>query len=331
MNRLSDATVEAAIHGICHWLYMWSKHVIGGELGRQVWLRAWPAAVKVTNAADPGDDRGLSDPTVRTGDKGRAPEEIDAFHLPVGKLLRAFLELFRFTEEIRDPFRNGSLFTQMRDCALAAPGRSGLIARCQLTQRLSDFLQVDPAWTRQKLVKPLLMDDDESVALWRAVASAWIDSEALEIIGEEASRKILDARLGMDARKDLVSCLVLEGLEAFKDRREPSVSQARISQTLRAADNEIREWAALEVRQFQEYAFKEDQEPRALGNSFRSNIKPFLERVWPQERSLATGGVSPPPSLCTRSVGGCIRRSSPRDRTFPHPLRLFVNSCVRLL
>ena len=135
MNRLSDATIEVAIHGICHWLYMWSEHVIGSELGRQVWLRAWPAAVKVTNAADPGDDRGLSDPTVRSGDKGRTPEEIDAFHLPVGKLLWTFLELFRFTEEIRDPFRNGSLFTQMRDRALAAPGRSGLIARCQLTQR----------------------------------------------------------------------------------------------------------------------------------------------------------------------------------------------------
>ena len=136
------------------------------------------------------------------------------------------------------------------------------------------------------------MDHDESVVLWRAVASAWIDSEALEIIGEEASRKVLDSRLGRDARKDLVSCLVLEGLEAFKDRREPTVSQARTSQTLRAADNEIREWAALEVRQFQEYAFKKGQDPRALGSSFRSNIKPFLESVWPQERSLATGGVS---------------------------------------
>lgn len=292
MNRLSDATVEAAIHGICHWLYMWSEHVIGTELGRQVWLRAWPAAVKVTNEADPADDKGLSDPTVRIGGKERAPEDIDAYHFPVGKLLRVFLELFRFTEEIGDPFRNGRLFTQMRDCALAAPERSGLIARRQLTQRLSDFLQVDPAWTRQKLVKPLLMDDDESVALWRAVASAWIDSEALGIIGEEASRKILDDRLGKDARKNLVSCLVVEGLDAFKDRREPSVAQVRISQTLRSADNKIREWAAFEVRQFQEYAFKKGQDPRALGNSFRSNIKPFLERVWPQERSLATGGVS---------------------------------------
>lgn len=292
MNRLSDATVEAAIHGICHWLYMWSEHVIGTEMGRQVWLRAWPAAVKVTNATDPGDDRGLSDPTVRTGDKGRKPEEIDAFHLPVGKLLRAFLELFQYTEEIRDPFRNGSLFTQMRDCAIAAPSRSGLIARCELTQRLSSFLQVDPAWAKQQLIEPLLKDNDETVVLWRAVASTWIDSEVLEIIGEEASRKVLDSRLGRDARKDLVSCLVVEGLRAFKDRHEPSVSQALISQTLRAAEDEIREWAALEVRQFQEYAFSKDQDPRALGNSFRSNIKPFLERVWPQERSLATGGES---------------------------------------
>ena len=292
MNRLSDTTVEAAIHGICHWLYMWSQHVIGGELGRQVWLRAWPAAVKVTNSIDAGDDKSFSDATVHTGGNRRAPEEIDAFHLPVGKLLRAFLELFRFTEEGCDQFRNGSLSAQMRDCAIAAPGRSGLIARCELTQRLSNFFQIDPAWARQQLVEPLLKDNDESVVLWRAVASIWIGSEVLEIIGEEVSKRILDDRLGKDTRKDLVSCLVHEGLDALRDRREPSVSQACISQTLRAADDEIREWAALEIRQFQEYAYKQGHEPRALGKSFQSNIKPFLERVWPQERFLATSGVS---------------------------------------
>ena len=140
-----------------------------------------------------------------------------------------------------------------------------------------------------------------AVDLWRP----WIDGSVivvgnaptalfrcLEIIGEEVSRKVLDDRLGKDTRKDLVSCLVLEGLDAFMNRREPAVSQARISQTLRAADHEIREWAALEVRQFQEYAFKDGQGPRSLGKSFRLSIKPFLERVWPQERSLATSGVS---------------------------------------
>ena len=57
MNRLSDATVEAAIDGVCYWLYMWSGHVIGSNLGRQVWLRAWPYAVKVTNSTEAGDDK----------------------------------------------------------------------------------------------------------------------------------------------------------------------------------------------------------------------------------------------------------------------------------
>ena len=72
MNRLSDATVETAIDGISHWLYMWSEHVIGSELGRQVWLRAWPAAVKVTNAAETGEDKGFADASVRTDDEQRA-------------------------------------------------------------------------------------------------------------------------------------------------------------------------------------------------------------------------------------------------------------------
>lgn len=292
MNRLSEATVQIAIDGICQWLYMWSEHVIGSELGRHVWLRAWPFAVEVTNAAETSDDKGFSKPTIRTDDEDRTRRDIDAFHLPVGKLLRVFQELFRFTDETRDPFTGGSQFAQMRDQAFAAPGHSGLIARCQFTQNLPDFLKIDPVWTRRYLVEPLMKDDDDSVTLWQALASAWIDSELLRTIGEEASKKVLDGRLGRNTRKDLVSCLVHEGLDAFKDGREPSISQARISQVLRAADDEIREWAAFDIRYFQEYEYKGGQGPRALGDFFLSNIKPFLNRVWPQERSLSTGGVS---------------------------------------
>ena len=175
MSRLSDATVETAIGGISLWLHMWSEHVIGSELGRKVWLRAWPAAVKVTNAAETGVDKGSADASVRQDDEWRTLREIDAFHLPVGKLLRVFLELFRFTDEIRDPFSEASLLTQMRDRAMDAPGRSGLIAHCQFTQKLPDFLQIDTAWAMQRLVDPLLNDDDRSVPLWRAVALTWIE------------------------------------------------------------------------------------------------------------------------------------------------------------
>ena len=292
MNRLSDATVEAAIDGICHWLYMWSEHIIGSDLGRQLWLRAWPLAVKVTNAAETSDDMSFSDPTIQTGDEERTRREIDAFHLPVGKLLRVFLELFRFTDEIRDPFASGSLLRQMRDCAIAAPGRGGLIAHCQFTEKLPDFLQVDPAWAMQRLVDPLLKDDDRSVVLWRAVAAARIDTEILKIIGEEAANRVLDERLGKEARKGLISCLVHEGLTAFTEQREPAISHARISQTLRSADNEIRQEAAFAIWFTQDYAYKKGEGSLPPRRTFLSIVKPFIEQVWPQERSLATSGVS---------------------------------------
>ena len=278
LDRISDETIEVAINGICHWLYMWSEHVIRSEVGRQVWLRIWPCAVKLTNAIETGE--------------AAEPEQVDPFHLPVGKLLRVFLALFQFKNELRDPFGDGSLLARMRDCSVAAPGRSGLIAHCQFTQKLPEFLQIAPAWARQRLIDPLLMDNEKSVLLWRAVASTWIDSDILETIGAEASKRVLDDRLGKDTRKDLVSCLVHEGLTAFRDRRDPSVSLALISQTLRNANDEIREEAAYEIRQFQDDAYKSGQGPQALGISFRSIIKPFLERVWPQERLLATAGVS---------------------------------------
>ena len=225
------------------------------------------------------------------------PDEINTLHLPAGKLVRVFLELFRFTNDTHDPFSDGSLFAQMRDCAIGAPGRSGLIACCLLTQKLPAFLQADPAWTRRHLVEPLSIDNDKSILLWPAVASIGIDTDVLEIIGDAASRRVLDDRLSEVSRKDLVSCLVYEALAAFREHREPSITYARISQTLRSANDEIREWAAFEIRQFQEYAYKGGQGSRAPGISLLSTVKPFLEQVWPQERSLACGFRGKPISI----------------------------------
>ena len=306
MNRLSDATVETAIDGVCHWLYMWSEFVIGSERGRQAWLRAWPYAVKVTNATETGDDKGLPDALIWTGGEERSLEEIGVFHLPAGKLLRVFLKLIRVTNEIHDSIDDGGIFAQMRDCAITAPGHSGLIAHYLLTQELPEFLRIDPVWARRWLIEPLLIDDKKSVLLWHAVALSWIDSERLKIIGDEAAKRVFDFRLGKKARENLVSCLVHEGLTALKDRREPAVPQARISQILRAADDEIREHAASDIWFFQDYEYKVGQESNAARTSFLSAVKPFLERVWPQERSLATADVSHQFSCLPAVSGGAF-------------------------
>lgn len=288
----SNATIESAISGICHWLYIWSEQVIESEQGWQAWLRAWPFAVKVTNSTEASYDKSLLDGTVRMGAEDWPPEEINALQLPVGKLLHIFLKMVHVTDRIRDPINDGAIFDQMLDCTIAAPGRSGLIAHCQLTRKLSKFLQLDPVWARQHLVEPLLVEDEKSVLLWRAISTTWIDTEVLKIIGTEVTKRVLDYRLGKKDRESLMSILVHEGLSAFKEHREPSVPQARISQTLRATDDEIREHAALALWMFQHYEYNVDQEPNAAGTSFNSVVKPFLERIWPQERSFSTTGVS---------------------------------------
>ena len=310
MNRLSDATLEAAIEGVCLWLCMWSEHAIGSEPGRQVWLRTWPIAVKASNAAETDGDTGYSSGTVRAGGELRTPREIDAFHLPVGKLLRVFRDVFRNRERFPDPFTDGSQFARMRECAIAAPGRSGLIAHCHMVQELSAFLRTDPAWARRHLVEPMLTDDDRSFLLWRAVASASIDSDVLKLVGEEAAKRVLDGRLDKDSRKGLVFCLVHEGLSALADRREPTVSQSRISQMLRAADDELRGWAAFEIWQFQDHARKGGEGSQPPRTSFFFAVKPFLEHVWPQERSLATAGVSGQLACLPRCPGRRSRKRS---------------------
>ena len=292
MSRLSDATLEAAIEAICHWLHTWSEQVVGCAPLQQLWLRAWPPAVKGTNAAATAEDTNLSGASVRPTRDDRMPSEINTLHPPAGKLVRVFLQLLRFTDDAPDPFGDGSLIARMRDRAIEAPGRSGLIARCLLTEKLPVFLQSDPAWTRRHLVEPLSMDDDDSIPLWQAVASSWLDTDVLEIIGDAVCRKVLDDRINEASRENLVSCLVHEGLSSFQERREPAIAYARISQTLRSADDTIRAWAALEVTQFQDFAYKDGQNSRALADLFQSTVKPFLDQVWPQERSLATSRVS---------------------------------------
>ena len=293
IDGLSDATVRVAIDGICQWLCAWSEQVIGSEHGKRVWLRAWPFAVMATNAAEAGTQSKTAEPDIRPGHEQQSSEDIDAFVSPALMLLRAFRELFRHSGQTRDPFADGNLFVRMRDCAIAAPGRSGLIARCQLVQELPALLRTDPAWATRHLVEYLLTDNEKSVPLWRTVTSGGINSDVLKIIGDKLVARVQDDRLGRKAQEGLVSCLVQEVLSAFMERREPAVSLARVSQMLRGGGDNVRECAAMWLWVFQNHAYASRDDQGAVGSrrSFQSAVRLFLEQVWPQERFLAGAGA----------------------------------------
>ena len=77
-------------------------------------------------------------------------------------------------------------------------------------------------------------------------------------------------------------------------QRDPAVPHARIQQMIRSLDDEVRADGAEAVQRFVHdvSAPREGKPTPSPEQLFRSAAAPFLQRVWPQEFSLATPGVS---------------------------------------
>jgi hypothetical protein len=295
LRQLSEKTLSAAIEGVSNWLDFWRKQVVASPSGLSLWLRAWPIAVEATNAKRENEDDADLSVTARPADDDREPMDLDTLNTPAGKLVGVFLAACPSLEEVQDPFIAGTAARMMRDALITADGRSGLIARHRLIEVLPYFLRADRVWTQHNLISPLLNDDGASIALWRAISRRTHFTDVLKIIGGAMTERATDLRLGRETRQRLVFSLVIEALHAFRESRTPAVPNPRVQQMLRTLDDEVRASAANAVQQFvQELSTKQtkDQDAPSAAKLFRSAAAPFLRDVWPQERSLATPGVS---------------------------------------
>jgi hypothetical protein len=303
LNQLSDATLSAAIEGICAWLDAWEKQAVKLPLALLIWLRLWPIAVEVTDRKpEEGDEADLS-VVARVADDDREPMDLDTLNTPAGKLVGVFLAACPSLPPGAQAFPADSMERQMRDIVIAAEGRSGLIAKHRMIEALPYFLRADPDWAQEHLIAPLLKDGGAALALWRAVARRTHFTKVLETIGAAMAERANDRRLGRDTRRRLVFSLVVESLHAFHEGRAPAVPNQRIQQMLRTLDDEVRASAANAIQQFvRDLSAKaatiapeddeEQEDPASAATLFRAAAAPFLRDVWPQERSLATPGVS---------------------------------------
>jgi hypothetical protein len=296
LNQQSDATLTIAIEGICAWLDAWEKQAVSvPPLALPIWLRLWPIAVEVTNLRpEKVADEDLS-VTARAEDDDREPMDLDTLNTPAGKLVGVFLAACPSLPPGAQAFPAASMERQMRDIVIAAEGRSGLIAKHRMIEALPYFLRADHSWAQEHLIAPLLKDDGAALALWRAVARRTHFTKVLESIGAAMAERANDRRLGRETRRRLVFSLVIESLHAFREGREPAVPNQRIQQMLRTLDDEVRASAANAIQVFvRDLSTKppNDQFSKAPSDLFRSAAAPFLREVWPQERSLATPGVS---------------------------------------
>lgn len=293
LELLPTASIEPAIQGITFWISSWERVVTQSPRLQIVWNKLWPIAVAVTNeATDKSDTTSLNQIVGSPPDD--EPTDLDTLNTATGRLVGAFLASCPTIHGDENPFETNEPLRVMRDSIVAASGRSGLIGRHRLIEDLPYFLRADEDWSRRNLVAPLLGEEAESLALWRAIARRMQFTKVLEVIGHHFADRAIDRRLGRETRSSLLSSLVLESLHAFRERRIPVIANAKVQQTLRAVDDEVRANAAQTVERFLSLMAGETSvHPRQTADElFRLAVAPFLQNVWPQERSLATRGVS---------------------------------------
>ena len=290
LSGLKRSSLEILALDVAEWLGRWREPAVLDPAWTEVWSEAWPSVVGATNAIYRPEDLGRLNVVVSVVGDDEEPEDLDAWNTPVASMLDVFLAACPTVgPEHPDPF-SGSALGQVREALVDCQGQALVIVRHRLIGELRYFIKADPDWAQDNLVAPLLTEEAGRLALWRAVARASLRREALQMIGGELVEQVANPELGRRTRSSLVFSLVVDSMFALLDGEEPAVDVARVQQVLRIVDEEIRSDAADAVVRF----VRDVSEARDLSGAavFEAAAKPFLEKVWPQERTLATAGVS---------------------------------------
>lgn len=307
LESLPIATLTPAIQGITHWVSSWERVITQSPKLLAVWAKLWPIAVVVTNETSDDDDPIDLNQIVGSSPNDE-PSDLDTLNTAAGRLVGVFLASCPTIHGDENPFETNNPLRIMRNAIIAADGKSGLIGRHRLIEDLPYFLRADEDWSKRNLVAPLTANDARSLALWRAIARRTQFAKVLKVIGDQFADRATDPRLGRETRSSLLSSLVLESLHAFRERRDPMIANAKVQQTLRIVDDEVRANAAQTVQRFLSWMAQDTTvEPsHSAEDVFLAAIAPFLETIWPQERSLATRGVSAAFADLPAAAGGAF-------------------------
>jgi hypothetical protein len=292
--KLTEPTIRQAIDGLSNWLSVWQKHAVLLPQGLTVWYTLWPIAVEATNERAPVEEQ-FDLQTVAPTANSNQKMDLDTLNTPAGKLVGVFIARCPPLKEPNQLFATNESLKTMRDTIIAAPGRAGLIVKHRFIEMVRYFLHADAVWTRHHLITPLISDDVEALALWRAIGRQIQFFDVLRFIGGPMTERATDMRIDRETRRYLVFSLIVECLHALREHREPAVSYARIQQMIRSLDDEVRAFGASAIQRFvRDLSAKTagNESPPACEELFCSSAKPFLQGVWPQERSLSTPGIS---------------------------------------
>ena len=278
LGRVPEQVLAEALEGIANWLGSWKHYVVEVPTWPRVWSRCWQLAVESANAMGGPDERtDLEELALNTG---------------VGKLTGLFKIGCPNLAVESQPFEPGSALGQMREEVVQARGLAGMIAKYRLIWDLEYFLGADVEWTKAHLVSALRADDEGGLTLWRAVGYRLRSRQVLGTMGGDMVKRATDARLGRESRSSLARNVVVETLNAFRDGRTPAIPGERVQQMIRSLEGEVRASCARVLVDYIEEVSGSGQDAPSREHLFRCVARPFLVKVWPQERTLASPDLS---------------------------------------
>lgn len=306
--KLPDSTLSKAIDGLSHWLSQWKQQVINAANGFDVWHKLWPIAVSATDKR--ADEKAALLPCVLMDSRGStAATNVDTLNTPVGRLIDVFFCACPSVKQGDKPFAQNTSLCAMRDTIEQALGPSGSNVKSRLIEEIGYFLFTDHSWAQKHLISALRKDDSNTLIFWRALARKTRGNSVLKIVGKEMAKYAVDQRLDCNSQHMFVGNLIVECLHAFLEKRKPAVPHSHIQQMLRLIDDESRSYGASIVSRFlRENTDDADQNhPVYLAEEiYQKAVKPFLQNVWPQERSLVTQGVSEALANVPSNVGNAF-------------------------
>lgn len=289
LMELKSETVRKAIDGLSEWVRSWSNKIKDEPRVLSFWGKMWPNAVQATNALQKNDE--VPDLNTIAISKVSEPQDLDTLNTPAGRMLDLFISLCPNLEHPgTHNLRPNSNLRKLADQISSAPGRAGLIGKHRMIEHIGYFLRLDPAWTEENLVTSLKENSATSLPLWRAIARKTLHAPVLKHIGVEVLQRVLDDRLDRSSRNNLLFSLILECLNAQYREQEPVISYDQIQQLIRNLDDESRAHGLQTIIGYIQYKSEDGQDTPE--KKFRKAIVPFLNEVWPQERSFATPASS---------------------------------------
>ncbi|MBA4172252.1 MAG: hypothetical protein C0511_06265 [Hyphomicrobium sp.] len=271
---MPDACLRPLTHSIASWLRTVdrNKHFRGSE-SDDVFFRVWDRVAAACLEASAS----LDGEVITSGDVVTRSLNEDGGILADALIARMWAKQPRPNGEFSAPFQ--SRFDRL----VTGSGRAGTLARVRLAWDTRLLYQVDPAWTRNKLLPLFDWSHKEAQLLWRARAND------RHFVGPPELFNALKApfieAFSRNADDQTLRGLVEQLLHVALWRRRPkddayALEPREVKRALSVAPGSVRHVAA---HRFFDWLRSEDDVATSSSERWRSDVGPLFREVWPRD------------------------------------------------